>query len=349
MSPLSPPPPAVPKSRPIGKRRLLTPNTEGTQVAAPDSDLRQTRTTRNQVRRGRGGSVASSAVTGSNRGRTRSASVTSRMSVDNESVSGRRVKPEPSTPADLHDDVSATIEASPTAALQRGRRTMVQQQQINPRKRRRSVRDTSEPSNISEEPLPPPNALPTHVLASRNFARTVNPVLNDILSHKHASLFSNPVKERDAPNYYDIILRAQDFKSIKTAIANGSKAVAAAVSDSATTPSAASPAAGSSGHVTLPISPDLVPPKGIVNSSQLEKEITRVFANAAMYNIGNDPVVQDAREMFEAVQKSIEVWRGAERPLEMQGVVRSAGEVEDSEVGEGAGEAVAAGKRRKIG
>src|SRR5207248_6276649 len=34
----------------------------------------------------------------------------------------------------------------------------------------------------------------------------------------------------------------------------------------------------------LPISSDLVPPKGIVNSAQLEKELMRMFANAVMFN-----------------------------------------------------------------
>ncbi|KAF2100070.1 hypothetical protein NA57DRAFT_55999 [Rhizodiscina lignyota] len=356
VSPLSPPPSSLPKSQTVKEKhkrnQMPTPSAEGSQLTAPESDVRHTRATRTHGRRGRGGSVASSAVTGSNRGRTRSVSVTSRMSIDNESVSvsGRRVKPEPSTPADMHDEVSATIEASPTTALQRGRRAVAHQLQTTSRKRRRSVRGTSEPSNVSEEPLPAPTPLPTHVLVSKNFVRTCNPVMNDILSHKHASLFSNPVKERDAPNYYDIILRPQDFKSIKTAIANGQKTVTAAVSDA--TPSHNSPAGGSGGHVLLPVTAELVPPKAIVNSSQLEKEITRVFANAAMYNIGNDPVVQDAKEMFEEVQKSVSNWRSAERTAEMAPatVVRRTGESEDPDADELAGDgSVAAGKRRKIG
>ncbi|MBE7179898.1 MAG: hypothetical protein INR71_01615 [Terriglobus roseus] len=359
---LSPPPPKPASKAVMGQqtKKQPTPSVEN------DSDSRRPV---GRTRRTRGGSVASSAVASSMRGRTRSQSVTSHMSLDNDSVSGRRVKPEPSTPAGTDEDVTVTIEASPGGPTQRGRRSAAQHLPLS-RKRRRSLHDTSEPSESSQEPLPPPAAPATHVLVPRNFARICNPVLNDILSHKHASLFSNPVKERDAPGYSELVLRPQDFKSIKAAISQGSKSVAAMLSDALPaqgTPSSA--AAAASGHVRLPVSADLLPPKAIVNPSQLEKEITRVFANAAMYNVGDDdPVVQDAREMFESVRKSLSDWRSVERAAEpgsvpvltlpASGAARGR-EVEDSEdevappppppppaASEGG---TAAGKRRKVG
>lgn len=88
-----------------------------------------------------------------------------------------------------------------------------------------------------------------------------------------------------------------------------------------------------------------------------------MFANAAMYNIGNDPVVQDAREMWEAVQKSVNNWRGAERTAEMAPapIVRRPGEELESEADDVGAIAVtsmaptpseggaAPAKRRKIG
>ena len=97
---------------------------------------------------------------------------------------------------------------------------------------------------------------------------------------------------------------------------------------------------------------DLSPPKGIVNSAQLEKEVMRVFANAVMFNpdpsrglgpaystrariqerhipveisreVDEDEeeeekeeeggVVKDAREMFEDAQEFVSKWRAAEK------------------------------------
>jgi len=120
--------------------------------------------------------------------------------------------------------------------------------------------------------------------------------------------------------------------------------------------------------------PDLMPPKGIVNSAQLEKEVCRIFANAVMFN--PDPkhglgpafrtrsrlvaagkenshgerivveeddgggVVRDTREMFETVEKSVSNWRAAERTGE-DGRARLRGGEEtkdESEVDELAGE-----------
>lgn len=147
-------------------------------------------------------------------------------------------------------------------------------------------------------------------------------------------MFSTAVKPKDAEGYYDIIKRATDLKTIQKAIASGAKAVAAAASD---TP-AGSPGGGG-GVVELPLTPDVVPPKAIVNSAQLEKELMRMFVNAVMFNAGEEGVVQDAREMFESCQQSVSNWRSAER---------SSGrlEVEDTPVPEE--DAPTASKRRKL-
>lgn len=163
--------------------------------------------------------------------------------------------------------------------------------------------------------------------------------MNDITSHKHASLFANPVKERDAEGYRDIIKRPTDLKSIKAAINVGAKVVAAAAS--ADTPGGPNSPGGAGGNVTLPINGDYVPPKGIVNSAQLERELMRMFANAVMFNSGEDGVVSDAREMFEDVQKSVTNWRGAERASD------SRDKAFDSDAA-GEEEAATSSKRRKL-
>lgn len=129
----------------------------------------------------------------------------------------------------------------------------------------------------SPSPAPTPVPRPGYVLGARSFPRTSATLMNEIIAHKVANLFAKPLSERDAPGYKDLIYRSQDLKSIKTAINAGSKALVTAAE-----------AAGedaSSSSVWIPESPDILPPKGIVNSAQLEKELMRMFANAIMYNL----------------------------------------------------------------
>ncbi|KAI0974742.1 hypothetical protein F4678DRAFT_349077 [Xylaria arbuscula] len=117
----------------------------------------------------------------------------------------------------------------------------------------------------------------THVLWTRAFHKISMTALDQIIGHRYANMFANPIKPRLAPGYYDIILRPQDLKGIQKAITAGSKAAAATV---ATMPDVDpnSPA------VWLPVSIDLVPPRGIINIAQLERELIHMFANAIMYN-----------------------------------------------------------------
>lgn len=91
-------------------------------------------------------------------------------------------------------------------------------------------------------------------------------------------MFTNPIKPKEAPGYHSIILRATCLKNIQKAIHAGNKAaaaVAAALPDG-------DPGTSS---VWLPISEELVPPRAIINSAQLERELVHMFANAIMYNL----------------------------------------------------------------
>ncbi|KAI0181299.1 hypothetical protein GGR52DRAFT_523688 [Hypoxylon sp. FL1284] len=127
----------------------------------------------------------------------------------------------------------------------------------------------------------PPNRAPptpaTHVLWTRGFNKISQSALDQIISHRHANMFAHPVKPRTAPGYFEIVLRPQDLKNIQKAITAGSKAAAAAVA----TMTDIEPSATT---VWIPISVDLVPPRGIVNIAQLERELVHMFANAIMYN-----------------------------------------------------------------
>ena len=131
--------------------------------------------------------------------------------------------------------------------------------------------------------------------------------MNEISAHRHAGPFQKPVSDRDVEGYHAIIKRPQDLKSIKAAITAGSRAVAAA--------QAAQPdeESSSSTAILLPKTDDLLPPKGIINPAQLEKEVLRMFANAVLFNPGDDGFVVDAREMAEDIASKIQDWRGVER------------------------------------
>lgn len=296
-----------------------------------------------RARRARGASTTSSVPGSSVRGRTRSQSVMSHgedvSMVDTESVTGRRVKHEPSTPMDGSDFVRPTIEGTPG---QTARRAI----QSGTTKRKRGAREDSEVSDAMLAPRQDKSV----VVANRNFNRLSSTIMNDIQSHKHASLFSNPVREKDAEGYSDIIKRPQDLKTIRMAITAGNRAVnAATASDSFASSTSSQREVG--GIVMLPVSEDLVPPKAIVNSAQLEKEVMRMFANAVMFNPGDDEVVQDAREMADSVEGQIAKFREVERsstavsalPTVSESGVRKASEGEDGEEESGVG------KRRKVG
>ncbi|KAL9601473.1 MAG: hypothetical protein Q9179_002865 [Wetmoreana sp. 5 TL-2023] len=128
----------------------------------------------------------------------------------------------------------------------------------------------------------------THILASRNLPRTSATLMNDISAHKLANMFAKPLTEREAPGYHSLIYRPQDLKSIKQAITNGNRALTATFeqerNDGDDAIISVAGAGESDARVWIKRNEEIVPPKGIVNSAQLEKEVMRVFANAVMFN-----------------------------------------------------------------
>lgn len=297
----SPPPEAIASKPPsIGRQAATAPG------PASEAAVRV-----NRSRRGRGGSVASSAIGSSIRGRTRSQSVTSHADdvsmVDNDSVTGRAVKNEPSTPADAMDSIHPTIEGlgTPHSSFLGTRRAALQS---NANKRKRGARDDSEASDMTMQPRLDKGM----VVAVRNFHKTSQTIMNDLTSHKHASLFNDPVKDKHAPGYSSIVKRPQNFNTIKKAISAGNRAVSAISAKDPSTALVGSPR-DAGGSVVLPMSEELFPPKGIVNSAQLEKEVMRVFVNAVMFNPGDSDLVHDAREMFAGMEGTIGDFRSVER------------------------------------
>lgn len=96
-------------------------------------------------------------------------------------------------------------------------------------------------------------------------------------------MFAKPITERDAPGYRSLIYQPQDLKGIRSAISAGSRAVAAAA-DSAASVEETGSANSKAATFWIERSVDVLPPRAIVNSAQLEMEVCRMFANAVMFN-----------------------------------------------------------------
>ncbi|KAK2627636.1 hypothetical protein QTJ16_003602 [Diplocarpon rosae] len=273
---------------------------------------------RRELARPRAGSVASSVFAGSHRSQS-VMSHADELSLDNEAL--HRIKQEVATPVggDESGHTTADEQARPPPAP-------------SPRHSMKRKRGSS---NLIKAPTPvetKPSAPPTHVRWTRAFPNISKSALEAIAGHRNASTFSDPVKEKYAPGYKQIVIRAQDLKSIRTAITAGHRAATAAAPDDlpANAPTA-----------WLEISEDLIPPKGIINYAQLEKELMRMFANAIMFNpdpdrglgrrwqgigkdkgdvvgyeIDEDGVVKDTKAMFADVEKIVGSLRSAERRSE---------------------------------
>jgi len=272
------------------------------------------------------------------------------LSVNNETA-GRRVKQEVATPKAVEETGDTTADEGTGRRHRRTLRVAVSPHPVTKRKRAESLE------------APESTGPPTHVLWTRAFPKMSASTLEQIGGLRSASTFAHPVKERDAPGYRNLILRPQDLKSIRSAITAGNRAAAAVVPDDA----------GQS-SLLLPISEDLVPPKGIINYAQLEKELMRMFANAIMFNadpdrgvgrpsggrrikadelekggyqFDEDRVVKDTRAMFADVERILDGLRSAERRSEE--VVEGDDDEADELAGdtEGGGSGTAAKRRRK--
>ncbi|KAF2228304.1 Bromodomain-containing protein [Elsinoe ampelina] len=302
--PLSPVRPVVEPIRPPPEPPSSPPPDE-TQTT---KDSKQRKGSVKNARKTRGSSVASSNIASSTRGRTRSQSVMSHPDVSAADATTMRTRGGPKT-----DRSTPAEPASDPAEAATGRATRTRRSTLQPPSStvRPSPRGTPGPSNQEHR-----EERKDVVYATRNFTRLSAVILNEISAHRHAGPFQKPVTEKEAEGYNDIIKRPQDLKSIKAAITAGAKAVNAAIA------AKGAEAEGEDGDdaggqitgstIMLPKTEDVVPPKGIVNSAQLEKEVMRMFANAVLFNPGDEGFVTDARHMAEDVARKVGDWREIE-------------------------------------
>ncbi|KAL8666458.1 MAG: hypothetical protein Q9202_001481 [Teloschistes flavicans] len=282
-----------------------TPTPSDIPPPAKRGSRRRPRGTSTRKRGARGASTASSTYqTGTRSGSVASGADADELSLEPPTSTTTRtaIKHEtPATPAALRDS-SASIPPTATSEIDSSRKStrrrretlrgpdLVDNTRASTKRKRANTLDTSEaeskPTSHSAEFEKQKEELSaTHILASRNFTRTSATLMNDIAAHKFAGIFAKPLT---LPGYNSIIYRRQDLKSIKSAITNGGRSLAAILEqerdndDKAIVPVAG--AGGSDTRIWAKKTDDIVPPKGIVNSVQLEKEVMRMFANAVMFN-----------------------------------------------------------------
>lgn len=182
-----------------------------------------------------------------------------------------KIKDEVTTPNPTTEAWDTTADESVTGRRPTKRQTKRKRDEVSP-----TPEQTPMESQVPD--IPEASGLePNTVLWTRSFHKVSASAMEQIVRHRLANMFAVPIRERDAPGYHKRIIQPQDLKSIRAAIMTGNRAAAQA---------AAALPGGDPGTSTvgLPISEELVPPRAIINSNQLDRELAHMFANAIMYN-----------------------------------------------------------------
>lgn len=247
-----------------------------------------------------------------------------------------KVKDEVTTPRPSTETGDTTADESVVGRPQRSRPTKRKREDLTPSPVH-TPRASQMPDELSEGPES--TDVPKVVLWTRSFNKVSGSAMEQIIHHRSANMFAAPIRERDAPGYHKVVKHPQDLKTIRAAINHGNRAAAQA---------AAALPEGDPGtsSVWLPRTEELVPPKSIINSGQLDRELAHMFSNAIMYNpdpyhgpgpaflqdvdrddsqdggthqdnvlgykVDEFGVVNDARAMFVEVEKLLSELRSAE-------------------------------------
>lgn len=187
-----------------------------------------------------------------------------------------KIKDEVTTPRPTTETGDTTADESFTGRPQPLRSTKRKREDLTPTPVQTPV--ANQMRDALREGLGPSTADgPKFVLWTRSFNKVCGSAMEQIVHHRSANMFAAPIREKDAPGYHKVVRQAQDLKTIRAAINHGNRAAAQA---------AAALPDGDPGTscVWLPRTEDLVPPRSIINSSQLDRELAHMFSNAVMYN-----------------------------------------------------------------
>ncbi|CAE6412832.1 unnamed protein product [Rhizoctonia solani] len=131
------------------------------------------------------------------------------------------------------------------------------------------------PTSTSTSAAPPPSAptaqQPTAV-TNKKFQNVISMVHQQIYQHRGGNIFHNPIKKSEAPDYYEIVRRPMDLKTVKSRIKDGV----------------------------------------ISSADHFKRDVFLMFANAIMYNRPGTSVNDIAAEMMIESERHIADFRAAE-------------------------------------
>ncbi|WVQ73096.1 hypothetical protein IAR50_002659 [Cryptococcus sp. DSM 104548] len=206
---------------------------------------------------------------------------TEREEEDNASVVGEdHEEPRKATRASRRK--SGAVEAAtptPSATERRGTRSTAIK--IRPRLGHRGVAESEPPQEGGDDEEVVKEEAPGRSTASapRTAKRSSKPFLmalfEIILSHKFSNVFENPVRKSEAADYYDVIKKPMDLKSVKAGIKNGR----------------------------------------IGSMDELERDVLLIFSNAMMYNAPGSQVYEMAKEMMKDCEGHFVHYRNMEMEM----------------------------------
>ena len=248
--------PATPREKRL-RGRGTTGDDEGPKASATKSSARAT--TRRSTRRGaqteqedasRDASVAGSTAGG--RDVSRSAELADDSERADASTSNIEVEAEEVEDAEEEEEE----EEEDTSKGRRSRRSSTRAKSLLPTKEKSKKAGSSTPAQIDEEDEKQKKRQRDLLLRT----------LDVIGEHTHGNLFNAPIKEQDAPNYYQLIRHPTDMKTIRAKVKEGT----------------------------------------IRSPAQLRRALNQMFANSLIYNRPGTEVHRMASEMREATEKRLD-------------------------------------------
>ncbi|KAK7695845.1 hypothetical protein QCA50_000483 [Cerrena zonata] len=182
------------------------------------------------------------------------------------------LEPEAEVELELEPEVDEPMETEPP---RESKRKASETSQSGPRKR---AREDSEPTE--EEATSPSQSIKhrrksTHTdppIVSKKFQNVIGMLHSTISQHRYGNIFHNPIKKSEAPDYHDIVKRPMDLKTIKSRVKDGL----------------------------------------ITNSSEFQRDVYLMFANAMMYNRPGSEIYNMAEEMMLESETHITTFRQTE-------------------------------------
>ncbi|KAE9410562.1 hypothetical protein BT96DRAFT_1012080 [Gymnopus androsaceus JB14] len=174
------------------------------------------------------------------------------------------------TPGAVEDEASPAPE--PTSSKRQGKRR-ASFTELDTRDSTR-MRADSEPVDDEEGSGVPSSSRRrrTENQASKRFQNVIGMLHSQISQHRNGTIFHNPIKKSEAPDYRDIVKRPMDLKTIKSKIKDGV----------------------------------------ISNSLEFQRDIYLMFANAMMYNRPGSDVYNMTEDMMLECDGYIETFRQSE-------------------------------------